>query len=76
MKITRLRTVVVDLPIKPPIISAIFAIHSTSCILCFLETDQGLVGEGQAMIRCLTEGADPSLVLCVRLSSRPSRSWR
>ena len=46
MKITRLRTVVVDLPIKPPIISAIFAIHSTSCILCFLETDQGLVGEG------------------------------
>ena len=26
--------------------SAIFAIHSTSCILCFLETDQGLVGEG------------------------------
>jgi L-alanine-DL-glutamate epimerase-like enolase superfamily enzyme len=46
MKITRLRTVVVDLPIKPPIVSAIFAIHSTSCILCFLETDEGLVGEG------------------------------
>ena len=46
MKITRLRTVVVDLPIEPPILSAIFAIHSTSCILCFLETDQGLVGEG------------------------------
>ena len=46
MKITGLRTVVVDLPIKPPIVSAIFAIHSTSCILCFLETDEGLVGEG------------------------------
>ena len=46
MKITRLRTVVVDLPIKPPIISAIFASHSTSCVLCFLETDEGLVGEG------------------------------
>jgi L-alanine-DL-glutamate epimerase-like enolase superfamily enzyme len=46
MKITRLRTVVVDLPIEPPIVSAIFAIRSTSCILCFLETDQGLVGEG------------------------------
>jgi L-alanine-DL-glutamate epimerase-like enolase superfamily enzyme len=46
MKTTRLRTVVVDLPIEPPMVSAIFAIHSTSCILCFLETDQGLVGEG------------------------------
>ena len=46
MKITRLRTVVVDLPIEPAIVSAIFAIRSTSCILCFLETDQGLVGEG------------------------------
>jgi L-alanine-DL-glutamate epimerase-like enolase superfamily enzyme len=46
MKITRLRTVVVDLPIEPPILSAIFAIHSTTCILCFLETDEGLVGEG------------------------------
>src|ERR1700733_1048334 len=46
MKITSLRTVVIDLPINPPIMSAIFAIHSTSCILCFLETDQGLVGEG------------------------------
>ena len=46
MKITRLRTIVVDLPIEPPIVSAIFAIHSTSCIVCFLETDQGLVGEG------------------------------
>jgi L-alanine-DL-glutamate epimerase-like enolase superfamily enzyme len=46
MKITRLRTVVVDLPIEPTIVSAIFAIRSTSCILCFLETDQGLVGEG------------------------------
>jgi hypothetical protein len=46
MKITRLRTVVVDLPIEPPILSAIFAIRSTTCILCFLETNQGLVGEG------------------------------
>jgi L-alanine-DL-glutamate epimerase-like enolase superfamily enzyme len=46
MKITHLRTVVVDLPIEPPILSAIFAIRSTTCILCFLETDQGLVGEG------------------------------
>lgn len=46
MKITRLRTTVVDLPIDPPILSAIFEIRSTTCILCFLETDAGLVGEG------------------------------
>jgi L-alanine-DL-glutamate epimerase-like enolase superfamily enzyme len=46
MKITRLCAVVVDVPIEPPIVSAVFAIHSTSCILCYLETDQGLVGEG------------------------------
>ena len=46
MKITGLRTAVVHLPIDPPILSAIFAIRSTSCVLCFLETDEGLVGEG------------------------------
>ena len=47
MKITRLRTRIVNLPITPPILSAIFEIRSTTCILCFLETDQpGLVGEG------------------------------
>jgi L-alanine-DL-glutamate epimerase-like enolase superfamily enzyme len=46
MKIARLRTVVVDVPIDAPIVSAIFAIHSTSCIPYFLETDEGLVGEG------------------------------
>jgi L-alanine-DL-glutamate epimerase-like enolase superfamily enzyme len=46
MKITGLRTALVDLPIEPPILSAIFEIRSTACILCYLETDAGLVGEG------------------------------
>lgn len=46
MKITRLRTDVVHLPIDPPFRAAIFAVQSTSCVLCYLETDEGLVGEG------------------------------
>lgn len=46
MKITRLRTQVVVLPIDPPIMSAIFEIRSTHAVLCFLQTDQGVVGEG------------------------------
>lgn len=46
MKITRLRTEIVTVPIEPPILSAIFEIRSTACVLCFLETDAGIVGEG------------------------------
>jgi L-alanine-DL-glutamate epimerase-like enolase superfamily enzyme len=47
MKITRVRTEVVHLPVDPPILTAILgAITSADCILTFLETDQGLVGEG------------------------------
>lgn len=46
MKITGLRTQIAVLPIDPPILSAIFEIRSTYAVLCYLETDQGLVGEG------------------------------
>jgi len=47
VKITRLRTQVVHLPIDPPILTAILGnIVSADCVLTFLETDQGLVGEG------------------------------
>ena len=47
MRITRLRTQIVHLPIEPPIVTAIFpTIRSADCILTFLETDAGLVGEG------------------------------
>jgi L-alanine-DL-glutamate epimerase-like enolase superfamily enzyme len=43
MKITRLRTEVVHLPFNPPIGGAL---RTADCILAFLETDEGLVGEG------------------------------
>ena len=47
MKITKLRTQVVHLPIDPPILTAILGnIVSADCVLTYLETDEGLVGEG------------------------------
>jgi len=47
MKITRLRTQVVHLPIDPPIVTAILgSIRSADCVLAFLDTDEGLTGEG------------------------------
>ncbi len=87
MKITALRTIVVNLPIDPPILSAIFAIRSTSCVLCYLETDEGLVGEGlvhaingervgvlDAMVQSLAPlvlGLDPTLGGSVN-----ARAWK
>ena len=53
MKITRLRTQVVHLPIDPPIPTAILGmIRSTDCVLTFLDTDEGITGEGLALPRC------------------------
>jgi L-alanine-DL-glutamate epimerase-like enolase superfamily enzyme len=47
MRITRLRTQVVHLPIDPPILTAIQGwIRSADCVLTFLDTDEGLTGEG------------------------------
>ena len=47
MKITRLRTQVVHLPIDPPIPTAILgSIRSADCVLTFLDTDEGITGEG------------------------------
>ncbi len=46
MKITALRTAIVHLPIDPPIRTAIFEIRSADCVLVFLDTDQGIIGEG------------------------------
>ncbi len=46
MKITRLRTQVVHLPITPPILTAFGAIRSADCVLTFLDTDEGITGEG------------------------------
>ena len=47
MKITRLRTQVVHLPIDPPIPTAILgSLRSADCVLTFLDTDEGITGEG------------------------------
>jgi L-alanine-DL-glutamate epimerase-like enolase superfamily enzyme len=47
VKITHLRTQVVHLPIDPPILTAILGnIVSADCVLTYLDTDEGLTGEG------------------------------
>lgn len=45
MKITALKTQLVELPLDKPIATAIHDIRSVGCVLLTLETDQGLVGE-------------------------------
>lgn len=50
MKITAVRTRIVHLPIEPPILAAILgSIRSADCVLTFLDTDQGITGEGLVM---------------------------
>jgi L-alanine-DL-glutamate epimerase-like enolase superfamily enzyme len=46
MKITKLRTRVVHFPFDPPIDGGALQLRSADCVLVFLETDAGLVGEG------------------------------
>ena len=46
MKITRLRTEVVHIPFTPPIGSRLHDLTSADCVIVYLETDAGLVGEG------------------------------
>ena len=47
MKITRLRTQVVHLPIDPPIPTELLgSLRSADCVLTFLDTDEGITGEG------------------------------
>jgi len=47
VKITRLRTQVVEYPYAPPMgLSAGYVLRTGSCVLVFLETDQGVTGEG------------------------------
>lgn len=45
MKVTNLRTAAVHVPITPPIMSGLGPLKSVGCVLVFLETDQGLIGE-------------------------------
>lgn len=46
MKITGLRTVAAHFPFNPPIFSNLMPLRSADCVLVFLDTDQGLIGEG------------------------------
>ncbi|MQU68392.1 mandelate racemase/muconate lactonizing enzyme family protein [Sinorhizobium meliloti] len=46
MKITALKTHLVDVPLERPINTAIHSIRSVGCVLVNLETDVGLVGQG------------------------------
>jgi len=46
MKVSRLRTQAVEIPFVPPIGMGGTAFRSVACIVAFLETDQGLIGEG------------------------------
>jgi len=49
MKITRLRTEIVRLPLRTPVVSALGELRSADSVLVFLETDAGLMGEGLLM---------------------------
>ena len=78
MKITRLKTTLVDVPLAKPIATAIHSMRSVGCVLVELETDQGITGESYAftlngvrlealnqMVRGFThlvEGCDPHRV--------------
>src|SRR5262245_58036641 len=46
MKITKLRTKVVHFPFDPPIDGGAHILRSADCVLVFLETDAGVIGEG------------------------------
>lgn len=48
MKITGVKTRIVDLPFKKPITTAIHDMRSVGCVLLFIETDEGLVGQSYA----------------------------
>ena len=48
MKITGLRTAAVEIPFDRPIDIGSTVLRSNGCVLAFLESDQGLVGEGLA----------------------------
>ena len=46
MKITKLQTQLVDIPLSNPIKTAIHSMNSVGCVLVSIHSDEGLVGEG------------------------------
>lgn len=83
MKITRLITETVSLPLPTPIPSARMTIRSADCVVVLLETDAGLVGEGLAftlngkrlaLVESMIRSLEPLIV-----GAEPSKSgafWR
>src|SRR5260221_4746075 len=73
MKITRLRTVAVRIPLEKPIRTSIHRIESAGCLLVFLETDAGIVGENllftlngkrMAVLDAMVRSLEPLVVGC------------
>jgi L-alanine-DL-glutamate epimerase-like enolase superfamily enzyme len=50
MKITRLLTRVAHLPVAKPLSTGRYDVQSIDCVCVFLETDEGLVGEGMCYV--------------------------
>ena len=48
MKITSIKTQLVEVPLEKPITTAIHSLHSVGCVLLSIETDEGVVGEAYA----------------------------
>src|SRR6516162_10494194 len=46
MKITSVEPILISVPYEPPIDCGALRLRSADCVLVFLETDAGLVGEG------------------------------
>ena len=90
MKITEVRTDLVEVPLARPVNTAIHSMRSVGCVLLSLSTDNGLVGEGYvfslnaARLRAFDEmirgfshqliGEDPRFVGAIWPASLPIKS--
>lgn len=86
MKVTRVETTPVVLPLPEPIFSALGEIHSFGCVLVHVHTDAGLVGENlvftlnnvrTAVLREMIDGLAPLIVGCdpEHTAAFWSRAW-
>lgn len=50
MKVTHFRTALANVPFTPPINGGNYTLASAGCVLVYLETDDGAVGEGVAFV--------------------------
>jgi L-alanine-DL-glutamate epimerase-like enolase superfamily enzyme len=50
VRVTRLRTALAHVPFTPPIDGGPIMLRSAGCVLVFLETDDGAIGEGVAFV--------------------------